>query len=333
MKDIYFAKNYGILYEEIEEGKCEVYEFEHALGTVRHLFIKRKIPVQLNGRSYYDVVTPYGYGGPIITKCDEEDRFQLVREFQTAFQQKCDNEGIVCEFVRFHPVFSNARDFKECYKTVYKRKTTGTNLHDFEDPVKSEFSKSCRRNIRKALAAGVEYKITVNPRDLRGFKEIYHSTMKRNDAASIYYFDDDYFSKCQEYFGEHLILSEAIYEGRVIGMGLSFAYGDIIHTHLSGTLADDHHLSPAYILQYAITLWGKENGKTLIHDGGGRTGDAADSLYLFKKQFGKNTEFDYYVGSKIWNGDIYNQLNGIVGLNSETCFSSAHWSKIGVMPR
>ena len=333
MKDIYFEKQYGLLYEEIEKGECEVYEFEHELGTVRHLFIKRKIPVPLNGRSYYDLVTPYGYGGPIITAGEEKDKSELVRAFQSAFQLKCDEEGIVCEFVRFHPVLSNAQDFNRCYETEYKRKTTGTNLHDFEDPVKSEFSKSCRRNVRKALAAGVEYEITVNPKDLRGFKEIYHSTMKRNDADSIYYFDDEYFSKCQEYFGDHLILCEATYEGKIIGMGLSFAYGDLIHTHLSGTLEDYHHLSPAYILQYAITLWGKENGKTLIHDGGGRTGDAEDSLYLFKKQFGKNTEFDYYVGSKIWNQEVYGQLSRLVGRESSTNFFPAYWEKVEVTAR
>lgn len=330
MNDIYFDKDYGLLYEKIEEGKCEVYEFEHALGTIRHLYIKREIPVQLNARSYYDLVTPYGYGGPIITNCEPHNRTDLVNAFQTAFQKKCEEEDIVCEFVRFHPVLSNVRDFDFYYQTEYRRKTTGTNLRDFDDPVQSEFSKSSRRNIRKALKAGVEFKITVNPDDLTGFKDIYHATMKRNDAASIYYFDDEYFSRCQIYFGDQLVLCEVFYEERVIGMGLSFAYGDTIHTHLSGTLAEYHQLSPAYVLQYAIASWGKENGKALIHDGGGRTGDAEDSLFLFKKQFGKNTEFDYYVGSKIWNEEVYKQLSRIVGMTEGTSFFPAYWKQAKV---
>ena len=33
-----------------------------------------------------------------------------------------------------------------------------------------------------------------------------------------------------------------------------------------------------------------------------------DKLYEFKKQFAKNTKFDFYVGKKIWNKEIYDIL-------------------------
>ena len=41
-----------------------------------------------------------------------------------------------------------------------------------------------------------------------------------------------------------------------------------------------------------------ENGFHLVHHGGGVTNDEADSLYQFKKRFGKNTEFRFCVGKK-----------------------------------
>src|SRR5699024_5223462 len=96
-------------------------------------------------------------------------------------------------------------------------------------------------------------------------------------------------------------------------MGFYFIYENIIHIHLSGTLSEYLHLSPAYILRYGVTEWGKENGYSLIHHGGGRTNDVKDSLYTFKKQFGNNTDFKFHIGKKIWDEKIYNQLCSLRG--------------------
>lgn len=327
MRDLFFEKEYGRLYEKIEGGSCEVFEFTHALGTVYHQFIKKEIPVELDGGPYFDLVTPYGYGGPLMDEAAEENKEALAKHFQEAFQNYCQKHRIVSESVRFHPVLSNALDFKSCYEIVHRRNTTGTNLLAFEDPVQSEFSKSSRRNIRKALKSGVSFSVTVDPPDLKSFKSIYYSTMDRNKAADIYYFDDDYFSDCLRYFGPHILLTEVVYEENIIGMGLSFFYNDQIHTHLSGTLKEYHHLSPAYVLQYALAVWGKDNGMSLIHDGGGRTRDPQDSLFLFKKQFGKNTEFAYYLGFKVWNRPVYDALCAKAQINSPTAGFPAYRQK------
>ncbi|WP_394121462.1 peptidoglycan bridge formation glycyltransferase FemA/FemB family protein [Planococcus donghaensis] len=318
MRDLFFEIEYGQLYEKIENGTCEVFEFSHPFGKVYHQFIKKEIPIKLDDGPYFDLVTPYGYGGPLMTDVAEGKNEELAMLFQEAFQGYCQENRIVSESVRFHPVFENAADFRSCYEIVHRRNTTGTNLEAFEDPVQSEFSKSSRRNVRKALKSGVSFSITINPPDLKDFKAIYYSTMDRNKAANIYYFDDDYFSDCLCRFGENIILTEVVYEEKIIGMGLSFFYNDLIHTHLSGTLKEYHHLSPAYVLQYALAVWGKDNGMALIHDGGGRTRDPEDSLFLFKKQFGKNTEFAYYFGFKIWNSPIYDALCEKAGVSNNT---------------
>lgn len=327
MCDLFFEKKYGALYEKIEGGNCEVFEFTHELGTVYHQFIKKEIPIKIYGESYYDLVTPYGYGGPLMSGVSEENKEELAKLFQESFHNYCRENHIVSESVRFHPVFSNAQDFKSCYEIIHRRNTTGTNLQVYEDPVQNEFSKSCRRNIRKALKSGVSFSITINPPDLKDFKSIYYSTMDRNKAADIYYFDDDYFSECLRHFGANILLTEVSYEEKIIGMGLSFFYNDLIHTHLSGTLKEYHHLSPAYVLQYALALWGKDNGISLIHDGGGRTRDPEDSLFLFKKQFGKNTEFEYYFGFKIWNESVYDALCEHVNVSRKNEFFPAYRQK------
>ena len=330
MEDLYFELNYGRLYEDIEGGRCEVFEFQGTYGTVKHLFIKRLIPARLIDSPYYDLVTPYGYGGPVITECKEDKKAELVQEFIAAFQEYCKENRVVSEFIRFHPVFGNAHDFKDCYEVIYKRNTIQTNLADSEDPILCEYSASCRRDIRQALKAGVEYSIILSPSDLNDFKELYYQTMARNDADSVYYFDDSYFSKCIELFGNSLVVVEIKFQGKVIGMSLNFISGKIIHAHLTGTLKEFHHLAPAYVLQYALALWGKENGIDLIHHGGGRTGDPNDKLYLFKKKFGRNKELEYYYGRKIWNEEVYEKLCQAAGIKRETAVFPAYREKVPV---
>lgn len=308
MRDIYFDDRYGKLFEEIEEGEAKTFTFEHPLGRVEHQFIKRQIPIPVNDEWFYDLVTPYGYGGPLIIECKEGARHELAFEFEKAFRAYCLSRKIVSEFIRFHPLAGNAADFEETFDVNYLRETVVTNLKDYEQPVDIEFSRTARKNIRQALKSGVAYQVTLNPRSLESFKEIYYETMERNGADSFYYFKDAYFEQLMDLFGEHLLLVEAIYEGKVIGAGLNFVYGNLAHTHLSGTLSEFNNFSPASVLYYALVLWGKENGIDVVHAGGGRTNSLDDKLYLFKKQFGKHSDCHFFIGKKIWNSEIYEAL-------------------------
>lgn len=307
-KDIYFDKKYGKLYENIENGKLKIFEYKDENGKISNQFILRKIPIKVEGRTYFDIVTPYGYGGPIIEECSQGKESDLVEAFIRKFEKFCSKNRIVSEFVRFHPLLNNAKAFDKHYNTEYIRHTLGTNLKDFEEPVKEEFSKSCRKNIRQALNKGVIYKITEAPKDIHNFKKIYYSTMDRNNATDYYYFGDKYFKQILKYFRKNVLLVEAIYENKTIASGLYFIYNKTIHIHLSGTLKEYLFLSPAYILRYAVTLWGKEKGYEIIHHGGGRSNSEEDSLYKFKKGFAKNTEFDFGIGKKVWNKKIYEEL-------------------------
>lgn len=307
-KDIYFEKKYGKTYEDIENGKVKIFAYKDKNGKITNQFILRKIPIKLDGKTYFDIVTPYGYGGPIIEECVEGKEQCLVEAYIKNFEKYCYKNKIISEFVRFHPLVNNADDFSKHYNAEHIRNTLGTNLKDFEEPIKEEFSKSCRKNIRQALNKGVTYKITEAPSDIHDFKKIYYSTMDRNKATDYYYFGDKYFNQILKYFKKNILLVEAIYEEKTIACGLYFIYNKTIHIHLSGTLNEYLFLSPAYILRYAVTLWGKENGYEVIHHGGGRSNSEEDSLYKFKKQFAQHTKFEFYIGKKIWNQEIYEEL-------------------------
>ena len=318
--DLYFDENYGKLYEKIEKGKAEIFKFENEDGKITNQFLIREIPEKVNGKTYYDIVTPYGYGGPIINYL-KGNKENLLKEFEKNFKKYAEERNIVSEFVRFHPIKENAIDMKPIYNSTYMRKTLITKL-DEEDVVKKQISKSARKNIRQALNKGVIYKITEKPNDISVFKNIYYSTMDRNHATDYYYFDDEYFQNILNYYKENLILIEAIFLSKTIAAGIYFIYNDIIHIHLSGTLTEYLYLSPAYILRYALILWGIEHNDKykIIHHGGGRSNSEEDSLYLFKRNFAKLYDVDFYVGKKIWNKEIYDELCNMKNVEDDGFF-------------
>lgn len=305
--DIYFDANYGKLYEKMENGFQKIFEYEDENGKIVNQFILREIPYKVDECTYYDIISPYGYGGPIITEL-HGDKEKLVLEFEKAFSNYCEENKIISEFVRFHPIINNAIDFKNVYNSIYMRKTLGTNLKDYDDPFQNEFSKSSRKTVRQVLKSGVEYAIEISPENLDEFKRIYYLNMERKEADEFYFFDDEYFNMILKYYKENIILVKAIYEEKIIAAGLYFIYNGIIHAHLSGTDTEYLNLSPAYVLKYATVIWGKENGYKLIHYGGGLSNSEEDSLYVFKRKFSQNTDFDFYIGKKIWNKDIYKKL-------------------------
>lgn len=323
MNDVYFEEEYGKLYEKIENGKFEHFEYTDSNGCIVNNFLKRNISIDVGeSAKYFDIVTPYGYGGPIIKEL-AGNREELLNNYYQSFKEYCETNNIVSEFVRFHPMEKNYLDFDKIYLTNYMRKTLITKL-DEDDVISKQFSKSARKNIRQALNKGVSYKITESPNDISKFKEIYYSTMDRNCATDYYYFDDEYFNNILKNFKNNVIFVEAIFEDKTIAAGLYFVYSDVIHIHLSGTLTEYLYLSPAYILRYAVTLWGIENNYKIIHHGGGRSNSENDTLYVFKKNFAKLYDLDFYIGKKVWNKKVYDKLCEIKNVKNDDGFFPAY---------
>ena len=306
MQDVYFEPAYGKLCEYVDHGVYEGFCLSTENGCIRNAFIKRAVPWLIDGKQYYDIVTPYGYGGPVICQANDHDR--LISEYEIKFRQYCLDNNIVCEFIRFHPIIENFLDFTGVYDVAYSRHTVGTNLKDFEDPVQSEFSKNARKEVRKAVEAGVTCVVHENPNDLSEFKRLYTETMNRNQAADMYYFPDEYYRLLTTELREAVLEIQAVCCGEVWASEIYFIGGTTMHAHLLGS---DHRLldvGGGAIIEAFAARWGKENGYSYIHHGGGRTSAADDSLYLYKKKFGKHTQFDFYTGKRVWNQEIYDRL-------------------------
>lgn len=323
--DIYFEPAYARLYEDADSMAVE-YRFSCPLGEITNLFLKRRIPITLpDKKQYYDLITPYGYGGPVIRRLENgADKEALIAAYMEDFQRYAGENRIVSEFVRFHPIVGNGVDFQKAYQSIFDRKTVGTTL-TYEDVIAVEFSKHRRKDIRRILKnPDIRYEVNEHPDTLDDFVEVYYSTMDRDNAGEYYYFGKEYFRSILETLGDHVITGKVYLKDKLIAMGVYFRYGKYLHAHLSGTLSDYLEYSPAYILKYALALYGHEKGYEVIHYGGGSSNSPDNGLYKFKREFGQNTEFDFIIAKKIWNEDQYRRLCTAVDGDLDSHFFPAY---------
>lgn len=305
--DIYFDLKYGKVTELIEDGECKSFQFENEHGIIWHMFILREIPWKVEGKTYYDIITPYGYGGPII-EAVFGDKSKLVDSFSEAFNRYCLSNNIVSEFIRFHPILENHKDFMTHYDISYLRKTVATNLKKSDNPQETEFSKSARKNIRRAYRDGIRGEVITSPKSIENFISIYYETMDRAEAKDYYYFTENYFNSLIEHLRNHIIVINVYFETDCIASGIFFKYQNYGHVHLSGTRKEFLHLNPAYILRDLFVKWAKEHELDLVHHGGGTSNSENDPLYQFKKRFSGDTTYNFYVGKKIYLPNIYEML-------------------------
>ncbi|MCD2136474.1 GNAT family N-acetyltransferase [Salinicoccus halitifaciens] len=321
--DIYFTKDYVKVNELIENGEGKFFEIKSKYGHVTHSAIKREIHTTLDGVKYYDLISPYGYGGPVIHESTNKEK--LISEFEDCFSIYCANNNIVSEFIRFHPIFQNQEDFSGIYDTMYLRQTVGTDFKRFEDTFQNEFSRTARTKIRKRLRDDrFSFHIDRGFKNVESFIDIYNLTMERHNATQFYYFSREYFHALKDRFGEDLLTISVKFEDKVIAMGLYMLSGDVIHDHLNGTDPDYLEHSPAYLLKYASMKWGVENGYSLIHYGGGVSNAEDDPVLHFKRRFSKHTEFKFHIGKKIWNQEVYNALCDKRGLDKNREYFPAY---------
>lgn len=303
--DVYFDINFAKATEIIEKGKANQYIYNDGNGQIIYTFIIRGINNIDLDEKYYDIITPYGYGGPIITACHKGMENELIHDFNFSFLSYCKENNIITEFIRFHPIWTNYDTFKDIYNPEYLRKTVGIDLTK-NNIMNEELSSRCRNHIRKAEKSGVEIKYDYNCDTLRIFYSIYIQNMKKNQANDFYFFPFEYFERLTTLLNNHIFIANAVLDGKIIGTVMVLNYGDLMHTHLAATIPEYYSYSPHSLLYFKLSLWGQGRGKKYLHLGGGKSNDDKDSLLNFKKGFTKDTYFDFYIGKRIINQRIYN---------------------------
>lgn len=307
--DIYFTPQYCKIWGDFEEGKVQAFLYESSLGKILYPYLIRKIDYREANISYFDISTPYGYGGPVLLDYKENEILLLVKEFRTQFNIYANEKGIISEFVRFHPVYKNYKYFLNSdIKCKYVRNTIEMNLTLEKEEILKKMNASTRNQVRQAIRNGLNVAFENNPilEDIKLFYEIYSENMNRIGASDYYKFSLIFFLNTFSLLKGNSEIAFVYKNNNLISSGIFLFGNDIAHYYFSGSLNQYLYLRPTNIMLYKAALKYKSMGKKCFHLGGGYAGN--DSLYNFKKGFNKNSVLDFFIGTKIFNRKVYDLL-------------------------
>lgn len=164
-----------------------------------------------------------------------------------------------------------------------------------------------RNVIRKAINNGVEIYNGRFPEIYEQFRKIYNATMDKDGAEDYYYFSQEFYESMLRALPENAQMFWAEKDGTVIAASIMLEGNGFMNYHLSGSLREYSSLAPTNLLLYKAALWGCEHGLRTLYLGGG-VGSGEDSLFKFKRAFYKSELHRYYIGRKVFDPDVYQEL-------------------------
>lgn len=303
--DVYWLSGYVKAFKIHGDGEPLLFHYESDACRGINVVMKRDVADDSHFKDkiergrYFDFSTPYGYGGWII----EGDNTAGLYEAYIAWLQK---NGIISEFVRFHPMLQNQEKCRDFYEVTQLGEVVHMELNSPEDIWQNIISKN-RNMIRKAIKNDVFIYNGRFPEIYEKFRVIYNSTMDKDDAEEYYYFKPEFYKSILNDLPQNAQLFWAEKGRQVIAASIMLAANGRMNYHLSGSLRDFNSLAPTNLLLYQAALWGSANGYKTLYLGGG-VGSAEDSLFKFKRGFYKGNLKRFHIGKKIYDFDKYDTL-------------------------
>lgn len=314
VKDLHFLPEYGEIYQKTYGYITFLAFYGNKDEYVIQPFVKRKLndlPF-LRGKkenNYFDIASPYGYGGPVYFG-PEEKLTQIYKKFNQFFNQYCQKEKIASEFTSLHPILANHKiTDKSLFKINRQKEIVYCDLTQSQEKLWRRISKGHRSDINKARRHKVEVrKMPLLRENFSVFNRMYYTTMKRRQAAERWFFPEDYFLNCAQCLGK-----------KRVSLFFTYAQGKIASTNL---LIHDfticYHLFGAsdpkfYSLRTnSLTMWemfcfARMTGYKYFHLGGGVSDSPDDSLFRFKAGF-SDLKKNLYTYFRIHHRPTYNYL-------------------------
>ena len=304
--DVYYLAEYAETFSLHGDGIPYLISFEHDNERFCYVVMKKdisddiKLRTYLESGKYFDFETPYGYGGPLS---DNEISDNTQKEFLFEMNDYTKDQGIVAQFIRFHPLLENHKLAQAVFENVYLHQTVYMDISSVDLIMKNMDSKN-RNMVRKAIKNNVE--IIRRPiEDYTEFMSMYKETMTKDEAGDYYFFSEEYLRN-QGKLKDNACIFYAVKDNHPIAGAIIYFNEQYMHYHLAGTHTEYRKLSPSNLLLYEAAVWGSEKRIKKFHLGGGI--EENDKLFGFKKQFNKHGWIPFYIGRTIFDKDRYDFL-------------------------
>ena len=231
--DVYYLSGYSKGFNIHGDGEPLLFYYEDENIKGINVVFKRDISKdvhfsnRLQENTYFDLTTPYGYGGWLIE--GEGSLDNLNKEYSSW----CKENRIVSEVVRFHPILNNTDRVRCIYDVMDLGKTVAIDLSS-EEAIWNNIHSKNRNVIRKAIKNNVTIEHKLDKETMSKFIEIYNHTMNKDNADDYYYFKEDFYNSIIDDLKEEADIFYAMYEGKMIAASIILRSNNKLSYHLSG---------------------------------------------------------------------------------------------------
>lgn len=306
-QDIYFTSSYHKLHELNGDGKALCIVIKEGNST----WINCSLINSINrlgydlDKEYYDLQSVYGYTGIVGSNVDQAFQIKASRRFK----EYCNDNNIIAQFSRFHPLLDNAIFCHE-QNLIFDRQTVVVDLtRGYEHIWLDQYTSKTRNMVKKAQKVNYSFDLTKNPSSVQidAFIDIYYKSMLRTKADAYYLFNRNFFHNLFNELGDYAyLINIKNARGITACSGIFLMYKKYFHYHLSGRDEDADNSVNSYLIDVAIQL-AIDKRCDFLHLGGGRSGDTNDSLLRFKKGFSTNHR-NFFIEKDIFNSEIYKKV-------------------------
>lgn len=302
--DVFYLSGYSkaFMKEAPKNGMPILLLYENNEDRAINVVFKRdvaqdeKLAGKIREGQYFDLITPYGYGGFWGSVSDWDKLNQVYTDY-------CTRNYYVCEFVRFE-LFS---EYHKYYDGEVETRTHNVvrSLEMSLNEMWMNFKQKVRKNVKKANTNNLEILIENSNVHMDDFLRIYYSTMDRTNAENEYYFSKQFYENLNE-MENNVMYFHVVYEGKIISTELVIYGAENCYSYLGGTDREYFDVRPNDYLKYEIIKWAKDKGLKNFVLGGGYGAD--DSIFQYKLCLAPNGLYDFYIGRKIFDKESYDKL-------------------------
>ncbi|MBW8362827.1 MAG: GNAT family N-acetyltransferase [Kaistella sp.] len=262
----------------------------------------------IEGSSFFDITSVYGYAGPIYRFENDAKKEELISFFRKIFQDFCASHHIVSVFSRLHPLISQLEILEGLGEIADLNQTVTIDLTIQPELQRSAYRKSLKSELNQLRRKDYLVTKATSREETDAFITIYYETMDRVQAAPEYYFSREYFYEFlnNPSFEASLLIAK---DGDLVIAGAVFTHTEsIMQYHLAGTAGDYSRDTPMKLILDEARLLGNSSKAESLHLGGGVGGSSEDSLFKFKSAFSKDFK-QFSVWRYVVNEDVYAVLS------------------------
>lgn len=264
-------------------------------------FILRKI----EGTSYQDLTSVYGYPGPISKGIDPNfDNAYFISQFKTYLV----SNNIISIFSRLNPFIPNQRLCIQHLGQIFTlSKVVNIDLTLNLDTQLQAYQKRLRTHVNKARRL-CNIKFAETKEEILAYIVLYYKNMERVKAKKFYFFEEKYFFDLlnSKDFNTRILLAIDKESNTIIAGAMFITTNQIVQYHLSGTDGDKLNHYPIKLLIDEMRIIATQEHSAFFNLGGG-VGNMEDSLFHFKSGYSKDFK-DFNLWKVIINQEIYDQL-------------------------